>query len=90
MDCLDDTCEIMDLRYCKNGPIISHPTLKFDIKILLLVYKMHLFYESKEKIEIDIIFIYINASIPSHINGLPVFLVETYCILDKWVRMSKK
>eukprot|EP01084_Bolivina_argentea_P280054 478867_1 len=82
MDCLDDKCEIMDLRYCKNGPIVSHSPLKFDIKILLLIYKMHLFYESKQKIEIDIIFIYISASIPSHINGLPVFQVTPYFILD--------
>eukprot|EP01084_Bolivina_argentea_P035582 65985_1 len=82
MDCLDNTCEIMDLRDCKNDPIVPHPPLQFDIKILLLVYEMHLFYESKQKIEIYIIFIYINARVPSHINDLPVFQVTPYFILD--------
>ncbi len=82
MDCLDDTCEIMGLKHTKNAQILSHPPMQYHIKILLLVYKIYLFYGSKQKIEIYIIFIYIKASIPSHINGLPVFQVITYFILD--------
>eukprot|EP01084_Bolivina_argentea_P280052 478861_1 len=82
MECLDDTCEIMDLKHTKNAQILSHPPMQYHIKILLLVYKIYLFYGSKHKIEIYIIFIYINARVPSHINDLPVFQVTPYFILD--------